>query len=87
MAAMKKRLTFKCWNCQKTYSLLREVEGKPKLAVACPYCRKDGTVDLDPYRQDKVELFREDKSEKTNLGSTLQLPKVVPTSPPEDGES
>ncbi len=47
----KRRLTFRCWNCEKTYAMTRELDGQPTLIVACPYCEKEAVVDLDPYRQ------------------------------------
>ena len=82
---MKKRLNFKCWNqkCNRDYSLLRELQGLPKLAVACPYCGEEGIVDLDPYRQNHVEVFRNDTSDNGPIGNALNLPDVIPTTPPE----
>ena len=80
---MKKRLTFTCWNCSRPYSLLREIEGWPKLAVECPYCGKEGTVDLDPYRDPRIEVFKNDDAGKVNVGDELKLPDNIPTAPPE----
>ncbi len=81
---MKKRLTFKCWNdkCQKEYSLLRDLQGQPKLFVACPFCEQEGIVDLDPYRNNRVEVFKGDTSENSPIGNTLNLPDIIPTMPP-----
>ncbi len=33
---MLKRLKFKCWKCERDYSLTLELKGKPTLNVACP---------------------------------------------------
>jgi hypothetical protein len=78
---MQTRLTFLCWNCSRQYSLLRELEGMPKLAVKCPYCAKAGVVDLDPYRESQVEVFKGDKSDKDHIGKALNLPDIIPTTP------
>ena len=42
---MKKRLKFKCWHCERTYSLFREITDEQKITIACPYCNKEGVVD------------------------------------------
>ncbi len=76
---MKRRLNFKCWKCQLNYSLLRELEGKPKFAVECPFCGEEGIADLDPYRQDSVEVFKFGTSDKKRIGTALHLPDVIPT--------
>ncbi len=81
---MKKRLNFKCWNCQRGYSLLRELEGKPKLAVECPFCGEEGIADLDPYREDSVEVFRFGTSDQKRIGTALHFPDVIPTIQPEN---
>ena len=74
-----KRLTFECWKCGETYSLLREIdEGNPVLNVACPYCGAEATVDLAPYRNDKV--YRGDNPGAVTVGS-YELPTVLPTKP------
>lgn len=80
---MKKRLTLTCWNCSRPYSLLREIQGLPKLVVECPYCGKEGIVDLDPYRDPCVEVFKDDKADKINVGEGMKLPDQIPTAPPE----
>jgi DNA-directed RNA polymerase subunit RPC12/RpoP len=81
---MRKRLTFKCWHCHRPYSLLRDLEGSPKLAVECPYCGKAAVADLDPYRDQTVEVFKGDSAIETPTGATLNLPDVIPTAQPED---
>ena len=82
---MEKRLKFKCWNreCQRDYSLFLELEGRPKLTVQCPFCEKDGIVDLDPYRKNVDEVFRTDSSDKKSIGTTFDFPEVIPTTQPE----
>ncbi len=82
---MKTRLSFKCWNaeCRREYSLLRDLQGLPKLFVTCPFCEKEGVVDLDPFRENRVEVFKGDKSDKSHIGEALNLPDTIPTMPPE----
>ena len=80
---MEKRLEFKCWNCQKTYSLLRKIEaGKPQLWVACPFCGKEAVVDLDPYRKPVDTIYRQDSPQNITVGETVyDLPDILPTQP------
>jgi hypothetical protein len=80
---MKKRLEFKCWNCEKTYSLLREIgEGNPILWVACPFCGKEGIVDLNPFRE-KADLIHKTGSPQTTATDEIvyDLPDILPTQP------
>ncbi len=79
---MKKRLEFECWNCKKTYSLLREIgEGNPILSVACPFCGEEGTVDLAPFRKKAGEtIYRSDSPPDPTAGETVyDLPDILPT--------
>lgn len=79
---MKQRLTFKCWKCERNYSLLLELKGEPKLNLECPFCGEGCMVDLDPYGEDIVEVFRSSGSaEKKNMGITLNFPDTIPTTP------
>ena len=81
---MKKRLEFECWNCEKTYSLLREIgEGNPILSVACPFCGEEGMVDLAPFPRKKVdEIYRKDSPQSITVGETVyDLPDILPTQP------
>ncbi len=80
---MEKRLDFKCWNCQKTYSLLREIgEGNPILQVACPFCHKEAVVDLDPHRKKVDKTYRHDSPQNITVGQTVyDLPDILPTKP------
>ena len=80
---MKQRLKFKCWSCQRDYSLLIDLEGRPKLALECPYCGKDGIVDLNIFRQDSVEVFKTLSPEKESLGAAFAFPDVILTTQPE----
>lgn len=81
---MIKRLTFKCWHCQRDYSLLFDLEGKPKLRVECPFCGQEGIADLNPYWEESVEVFRSGEPKGESVGATLNLPDVIPTTQPEE---
>ncbi len=81
---MKRRLNFKCWKCQRGYSQLCELEGKPKFAVECPFCGQEGIADLDPYRQDSIEVFRSGISDKEPRGIALNFPDVIATTQSEN---
>jgi len=91
---MKKRFTFKCWNCNRTYTLQREITDQQVLTVACPYCNSEGVVDLDPYRKEiknvmkNITVMRDVSSddsidESTNAEEELDLPDILPTHKPE----
>lgn len=81
---MKKRLKFECWNCRRHYSLLIELEGKPKLNVECPYCGEGAIADLAPCGEDVVEVFKGDATNKKGIGAIPNFPVVIPTTQLED---
>ncbi len=80
-----KRFTFKCWNCGRTYTLLREITKEQKLAVACPYCSSEGVVDLEPFLKKVKHVVRRDAEValKNDLPEMLDLPDVLPTQKPD----
>lgn len=81
---MKKRLKFRCWKCEKTYELLREIgeEDKPKLSIACPFCGKGAVVELDPYREPLDFIPKGDATQRITVGQTVYvLPDILPTQP------
>ncbi len=83
---MKKRLTFKCWSCSRTYTLLREITTAQKITVACPYCLSEAVVDLAPFLKEKkiVSLVRGDgNGEEQALDPEFELPEIIPTQKPE----
>jgi len=83
---VKKRLTFKCWNCQRTYSLLRELTGKEKLFAACPYCGAEAVVDLDAYASPALTTYKHVHPGGGPDGFVLDLPDVLPTRQPTEKE-
>lgn len=77
---MEKRVKLKCWNCQREYSLLRDV-GQAKLFVACPFCGAEGEVDLAPWRDPAMNIQKGGGAAEAGLGDALNLPDVLPTQP------
>jgi DNA-directed RNA polymerase subunit RPC12/RpoP len=80
---MKKRFTFKCWNCPKEYTLFREITNEQVITVACPYCNADAVVDLQPFRKPTKTVLRGDANNEKSPGFELQLPDVLPTQKPD----
>jgi transcription elongation factor Elf1 len=79
---MKKRpLKFKCWKCERDYSLTLELKGKPVLNVACPFCEAEAVVELDPFRPTVDTIYRNRSSEKKTIGEEWDFPDVIPTEP------
>ena len=78
-----KRRTFECWNCKRTYTLLREITKEQILSVACPYCDSEAVVDLKPFRKVKKVVMRGNSEDEQNLSEELELPDVLPTQKPD----
>jgi len=89
---LKKRFTFKCWQCGETYSILREVNLAQKLQVRCTECGAKADVDFRPFTKVKSVLRQDgrgslDIDTKTILRNErdriqlryFSLPKVLPT--------
>jgi DNA-directed RNA polymerase subunit RPC12/RpoP len=74
---MKKRFTFKCWKCKKTYTLFREITKGQVVTIACPYCNKEAVFDPSPYPSKKVILKAVEGTETET--EELLLPDVLPT--------
>lgn len=79
---MKRRLKFKCWNpdCNREYSMTREIVGNPQIIVACPICGKEGVVDLDPFRDSTVPVYQSDGTSVAPPIPIYNFPDVIPTS-------
>ncbi len=81
---IRKRLTFECWKCRQTYSLLREIdEGNPVLSVACPFCGAEAIAELEPNHEKQPDApFRGGKATPGNSDLPgFDLPDVLPTRP------
>ena len=79
---MKERLKFLCWNCDREYSMTREIAGKPELIVACPFCEKEAVVDLAPYRTKVTPVYRGAEQTISAAGEAYNLPPVIPSTQP-----
>lgn len=71
------RLTFECWNCEKTFSLLLDSE----FISACPYCEKEVVIDLNPFRTGKTSVLRGDSEDA--IGAATGFIDIIPTRQPE----
>lgn len=76
---MKIRPKLKCWQCEREYTLFREVDEGLLLIVACPFCGAEAQVDLAPYRSQAVETYRGGGEQALDL-NMFDLPDVLPTS-------
>lgn len=80
---MKKRFTFKCWNCPKKYTIFREITKDQEVIVACPFCHAEGIVDLSPYPKKKEIIALRGEGDTEQEIEELDLPDVLPTQKPE----
>jgi DNA-directed RNA polymerase subunit RPC12/RpoP len=78
---MEKRLTFRCWNCKRKYSLYKEITNQQELIVACPFCNKEAVVKLEPHRKEKHSVLKGNAGSDQALGYEYQFPDVIPTQP------
>lgn len=78
---VEKRIKLKCWHCGREYTLYKEldVEEKPKLVVQCPFCEREGVVDLAPWRSELMDVYKGFEPDAPSVGETLDLPDVLPT--------
>lgn len=80
---MKKRLSFKCWNCTRIYSLFKEISDEQKLIIACPFCNQEAVVDLNPFRTEKKTVVRGPENEDQAAGYEYNFPNPIPTQKPD----
>lgn len=80
---MEKRFKFRCWNCQREYTLFKEISSQQELIVPCPFCNVEAVVKLKPYKKEKKSLLRGDSGSDISLGADYQFPDVIPTQKPE----
>ena len=77
------RLTFKCWNCDQTFQLTRDISNNPRALIDCPYCGKRSVYDFNLYRDSKSEVLK-DGSEIDMEKVILDLPEVIDTFKPKE---
>lgn len=81
---MKKRLSFKCYNCNRKYSLFLEITDQQELIVPCPFCNVEAVVELAPFRQKKIPVLRKidlTQQPEQPSGYEYDLPDVISTQP------
>lgn len=80
MSDTEKRLKFRCWNCSRVYSWLRDLAEGMKLFTTCPFCDKEAVVDLTPYIDRTVDVFRSlEEHGAAAIFDALKLPDILPT--------
>ena len=55
---MKQRLQFRCWSCERVFSLLVELYEYPERLSQCPYCGKELMIKLNPFPPPPSPTFR-----------------------------
>ena len=80
---MKKRFAFRCWNCQREYTLFKEITSQQELIVACPFCDEEAVVKLEPYRKEKKTVLKGVADGGQAIGYEYQFPGVIPTQKPD----
>jgi hypothetical protein len=80
---MKKRFTFKCWSCNKKYSLYKEITDEQELIVVCPFCNAEGVATLEPHKKKKKSVMRGGDDDDSSVGYEYEFPDVIPTEKPE----
>ncbi|MGD9209435.1 MAG: hypothetical protein PVI90_01600 [Desulfobacteraceae bacterium] len=76
---MEQRRIFRCWNCRRNFSLSRELEGQLQIEIVCPFCYKEGLVNLNNYLEPCVEAFNTASTHNTQTYHSLNLPEVIHT--------
>lgn len=76
---MKKRFAFKCWNCERDYTLFKEITNEQELFVACPYCNAEAVVRLEPFKKRKKSVMRGVGESEHAFGYEYDFPEVIPT--------
>lgn len=82
MAKKLPRLTFKCWNCNRTYTLKpNQINEKQELIVPCPYCEAEAVVKLEPFKRKVISTFK--GGDDQTVGFEYDFPETISTQKPE----
>ena len=84
---MKQRLKYRCWNCERVFSLFLEIDEKPDILSECPYCNVDVFIELEPYRDKLQIVFRNRSSADSEHLAGDAFPEIIPTQKPNADES
>lgn len=83
MAKKLPRLTFECWSCKRTYTLMpSQITDKQELIVPCPYCEAEAVVKIDPFKKKIIPALK--GGEDQAVGFDYDFPKLIPTQKPEE---
>ena len=74
---MEQRRIFKCWSCRRNFSLLRKIDGQSQLEIVCPFCYKEGIVDLGPYLDGCSEVFRSNAPNQYHTDHNIDLSEAI----------
>ena len=80
---MKKRFAFKCWNCDRKYTLFKEITEEQELIVPCPFCNAEAVVKLEPFKKKKKSVMRGEGDPDQSVGYEYDFPEVIPTEKPD----
>ena len=80
---MKKRFAFKCWNCNRKYTLFKDITEEQDLIVPCPFCNAEAVVKLEPFKKKKKTVMRGAGDDEQSIGYEYDFPEVIPTQKPE----
>ena len=76
---MKERFAFKCWNCNRKYTLFKEITNQQELIVPCPFCNVEAVVRLKPYKKEVKAVLKGDVDDGQSIGDGYQFPEIIPT--------
>ncbi len=85
LVSFAKRFDFRCWKCNKAYSIFKEVkldpekENEQKIKVACPFCGESAVADFFPHRSKKKFILRNSDAKEESFSYEYNLPKILPT--------
>lgn len=81
------RKPVRCWKCQRTFELTFNLDGTLRRTVDCVYCHADCVIDLSPYVDEVVPIYKgaerpADAPDDPDAPPALVLPDVIPTRAP-----
>ncbi len=82
-----KRLNLQCWYDKREYTYLVPLGSNAKIRVACPYCYKKATIDLNPHRRPLRDIYKTTGDAETVMGEYYDFPPVIKTEPIEEPTS
>lgn len=74
---MKKRLTFRCGKCTRTFSFTKDLTDEQELLFSCPFCGTELVLRLEPFRRKKITVTRGAGDETTEW--EYAFPDVIET--------